>query len=79
MELIDADTTSIQEIGIKGALLEKLFAAQVYTAGQLSRWLRSAHYAPIRGLGREHIAKLSDLLISHQIKNSKLLQEGPHA
>ena len=71
MEIEDADTTPIRDIGVKGALLEKMLSSQVYTAGQLGAWLRARSYQRISGVGREQMAKLSDLLISHQLKRQK--------
>jgi len=71
MEIEDADTTPISDIGVKGALLEKMLSSQVYTAGQLGAWLRARSYQRISGVGREQMAKLSDLLISHQLKRQK--------
>jgi hypothetical protein len=71
MESSDADPTTLQEIGVNGALLEKLLAAQIYTIGQLSVWLRAAQYRPITGIGREQIARLSDLLMDHQLEQAE--------
>jgi hypothetical protein len=72
MELSDADITPIQQIGVKGAMLESLLSSGVYTAGQLQIWLRSAGLNRIDGFGPERIAQLTDLLIDHQFRQSKM-------
>jgi hypothetical protein len=70
MEISDADTTPLEGIGVKGAVLEKLLSAEVFTVGQLAVWLRGHRLRPIHGVGREQIAKLSDLLVDYQIKRT---------
>lgn len=66
MQTGDNDQTPLEEMGLKGALLEKLLSSHIFTAGELQRWLRSEQ--KIEGIGREQKAKLSDLLVDHQLK-----------
>jgi hypothetical protein len=76
LEPTDADVTPIEKIGVKGALLEGLLSAGVYTAGQLAIWLRSNSMNRIDGYGPERIAKLNDLLIDHQFRMAKKADTG---
>jgi hypothetical protein len=71
LDISDADTTPLPELGLKGDLLEKLEASQVYTAGELARWLRVRRQERIPGLGPEKIGRLSDLLVGHQIQRAR--------
>jgi len=71
VNISDADTTPLRELGIKGVLLEKLESSQVFTAGQLGVFLESARFQKIPGIGQEQIGKLGDCLLTHHQNRAK--------